>query len=100
MRANYTNSKLDMVFLTRVVNMQDKLLLMLGEPGPLSNIGNKYFQNTKNIWQNTALAKQISKNDGMENTDVLYGEQMQKMKFYEQAKQTKLVEAKSATDSD
>lgn len=79
-----------MMFLTRVVNMQDKLQMMLGEPGILSNIGHKYFNNCKNIWQNTA--KINVKSDAMENTEILYDEQIQKMKFYEHAKQTKLVE--------
>ena len=81
--------------------MQDKLCTMLGEPGILSNIGNKYFQVSKNIWHNTALTKEINvKSDVMENTDLLFSEQIQKMKFYAHAKQTKLVDLETAKDGE
>lgn len=62
---------------------------MLGEPSPLSNIGTKYFQNGKNIWLNSLLTQGNEKNDLMINTNMLFSEQMQKMKFYQQAKQNK-----------
>ena len=49
---NKKKNKLDLVFLTKIVNMQDKLEQFLPQN---QTIGDKYFENARNLWFNDYL---------------------------------------------
>ena len=101
-QATFKKNKLDITFLARVVNMQDKLEQILGEPGTLT-IGVKYNEMKKNLWTNVYLAemKRFMDKQGstfeqfdtklrpLQDANLLFADKLQNQSFYKNVKKLK-----------
>ena len=87
----FKKQKMDMIFLSRVVNMQDKLENILGEPGN-KNIGQKYREIKRNIWDNPYNRNTNNQSSAnFSNPNHLFQVHTETLKFYDHAKQRKLI---------